>query len=113
MSRTSALIATFVALAFSGLVAAQGTPQPAPAAPAAAPVEKAADAPTAQSQKKVYHAGGKHDQYAHERSEKAKANGKTMQESAVHAGGRHDEQSHKAAIKAQQSEAAATEATKK
>lgn len=49
---------------------------------------------------KVYHAGGKHDQRAHEATLRARANGQRVERTPVHAGGRHDARSHEAAIKA-------------
>ena len=49
---------------------------------------------------KVYHAGGKHDQRAHEATLRARANGQKVERTSVHAGGRHDARSHEAAIKA-------------
>jgi hypothetical protein len=62
---------------------------------------------------KVHHAGGKHDQMAHEASEKAKAHGQPMQDMGMHAGGKHDMQGHKAAIKADQANKPAEEPPKK
>jgi Ni/Co efflux regulator RcnB len=57
---------------------------------------------------KVYHAGGKHDQKAHEASVRAKEAGKKMEEPTMHPGGKHDVTGHKAALKAEQKEAEAT-----
>lgn len=62
---------------------------------AAAPSEAAkADLP------KVFHAGGRHDQVAHEAAVRARANGHRMERTTFHAGGRHDERAHQAAIRA-------------
>ncbi len=59
---------------------------------------------------KVYHAGGKHDQRAHEATLRARARGETMATNGQHAGGRHDVKQHEAAMNAEarKSESATT-----
>lgn len=49
----------------------------------------------------VYHAGGKHDQRAHEATLRARARGETMATNGQHAGGRHDVKQHEAAMNAE------------
>jgi hypothetical protein len=99
MKRNSTLIllAATAAFAWSGATLAQtASPGGADDKPAAK-AEAKPEAP-----KKVYHAGGRHDQKGHEAAVRAKEQGKKMEEPAVHPGGKHDERGHKAAINAEQ-----------
>ena len=70
----------------AGSALAQSTPKAEPAKPDA---------------EKVHHAGGRHDQRLHEAAERARANGRHMQQTTMHAGGRHDVRAHEAAMKAE------------
>lgn len=64
--------------------------------------------PAGPEESNAYHAGGRHDQKAHEASLKAKKSGQKMAEPKVHPGGpRHDEPAHKAALRAQSTDAEA------